>query len=535
MDTKSNDITNEREELDFILKSSVPGLVSDVKRSDSVIQAESPTASQEGGAAGHKVLVEPSIFNMGILLPPSLDFLKRLREVVPPGSDIVVTTLTSFLDDFLINVFLPQLEETLIDLSASTILEADAFQQDAQWSLHSQKPIFHGTSRFYNLISAFCTVLDNLPHDQAFSQLLIDQMVGYYDKCLSWYKVLVGRSAAHSSGRTLKAAATLAEGGEMHAVLLAMLEAGEDTSEDLINKEVHELLRMSRDDPLEGSDLIQDEKTITALCILHSSMRWLAAKFKQLRYISDSSTDSSRENPRRSQLQRRWTVVTSPDNLPQDGAVYLPLNQDTATAFDAALTSYTHLSTTVLLTLHAELRCRTLHHLSHALSTPLLLPLPVPDPDPSILTLTTSLASLDATLSSHLPDRQRAYLTTGLSSLIDALILSAFVPTSPSAPAQGEDGNHGNSNSNNSSSSNSGGKKEAPPATIKAMNANGSAKMHLSILILQQLLKTIETSTSSALSLSSSPFHSPNATSTHHLAKSTAFFDLFDAGAAAVV
>src|SRR4051812_5513414 len=96
MDTKSSELTTEREDLEFILKSSVPGLVSDSKRPEDL--SENNNINLDGSATGHRLLVEPSVFNMGILLPPSLDFLNRLKEVVPTGSDIVMSTLTSFLD-----------------------------------------------------------------------------------------------------------------------------------------------------------------------------------------------------------------------------------------------------------------------------------------------------------------------------------------------------------------------------------------------------------------------------------------------------
>ena len=141
MDVKSTELAAERDDLEFILKSSVPGLVSDSKRASDISENTS-SAMHDGSATGHKLLVEPSVFNMGILLPPSLDFLTRLKEVVPSGSDIVMSTLTSFLDDFLVNVFHPQLDETLVDLCAQTFIELDAFQQDPQWVLHSKKPIF---------------------------------------------------------------------------------------------------------------------------------------------------------------------------------------------------------------------------------------------------------------------------------------------------------------------------------------------------------------------------------------------------------
>ena len=160
MDKKSSDINSEREDLDFILKTSVPGLVSESKRPDAVDDSSGHNGN-DGGATGHKLLVDASVFNMGILLPPSLSFLKRLREVVPPTSDIVLSTLTSFLDDFLLNVFLPQLEETLVDLCTQSFIEADAFHQDPHWQRHAKKPVFKGATKIFTIIRAFCRLLDN--------------------------------------------------------------------------------------------------------------------------------------------------------------------------------------------------------------------------------------------------------------------------------------------------------------------------------------------------------------------------------------
>jgi exocyst complex component 4 len=79
---------------------------------------------------------------MAILLPPSLTFLNRLKEVVPPSSDIAMSTLTSFLDDFLINVFLPQFDETVVEMCSQIFIETDAFQQDPSWPTYTKKPVF---------------------------------------------------------------------------------------------------------------------------------------------------------------------------------------------------------------------------------------------------------------------------------------------------------------------------------------------------------------------------------------------------------
>ena len=127
--------------MDQILQASVPGLVSKSQRRSGVAHTIKATTSDSPGA-GHKLLTEPSVFNISLLLPPSLSFLQRLRDIVPIESDIAMSTLTSFLDDFLINVFQPQLEETVTELCTQSFIELDAFQEDTQWSQHAPKPIF---------------------------------------------------------------------------------------------------------------------------------------------------------------------------------------------------------------------------------------------------------------------------------------------------------------------------------------------------------------------------------------------------------
>lgn len=103
-------------------------------------QSSKDSVSKDGPAT-HRLLVEPSVFNIAILLPPSLSFLQRLKDIVPLDSDIAISTLTSFLDDFLINVFLPQLEETVTELCEASYTGLDGFQQDPLWQQEAPRPI----------------------------------------------------------------------------------------------------------------------------------------------------------------------------------------------------------------------------------------------------------------------------------------------------------------------------------------------------------------------------------------------------------
>ena len=141
IDPKSVDMATDQRDLDRILQASVPGLVSKSQRRSGVSH-HNTNVTTGGPVASHKLLVDPNVFNISSLLPPSLSFLQRLRDIVPQDSGIAMSTLTSFLDDFLVNVFQPQLEETVTESCTQSFAELDAFQMDTQWSQHAVRPIF---------------------------------------------------------------------------------------------------------------------------------------------------------------------------------------------------------------------------------------------------------------------------------------------------------------------------------------------------------------------------------------------------------
>ncbi|CRK12142.1 hypothetical protein BN1723_017265, partial [Verticillium longisporum] len=204
-DPKSVDMVTEYEALEGIIRAAVPGLTDSRKpgadkkaigRSNNIDGGnprKSATAgyeSKQNSSGTHKSLVEPSVFNMSLLLPPTLVFLQRLRTIVPPGSDLASSALTSFLDNFLVNVFQPQLDETLGKLADTIFGETTSFTQDQEWMQVARKPVFKGTTAFFTVVMAFCKMLTTIPPDQALSTLIIRQMMRYYDRCFGWFKSL---------------------------------------------------------------------------------------------------------------------------------------------------------------------------------------------------------------------------------------------------------------------------------------------------------------------------------------------------------
>lgn len=425
IDSGAADIKPQRDELVAVWQKFVPGLVS-LSRSDTTPTMSSANIG-DSSAAGHKLLVEPNVFNIGCLLPPSVMFLNRLKGIVPPNADIVVSTLSSFLNDFLINVFHPQLEYTLADFCSQSFTQLDAFQQDQNWSQVSTKPVFKGTVKFINIITAFCKMLDELTHDQIFSQLLITQMNNYYDKCNTWYNALVTRAQAESDGRRLKASAGFAETGELSAVASRLWESEDKDTSSLINEETTALINAIKRSPLEASDLISDRKGQAQLFLLYTSMKWLASRSKQLRRISEKATNSSNRRDSTMPVIKRSLTTSLLDKSSDDhNHVYLPLSSETANLFDGVVGAYQELADLALCTLHYELRCNIIHKLDQSVRGSFIYANKVETPDEDVLGLAVDLLEFDQEVKVYLQPAEHIFITRGCSNLIDSMLVHAL-------------------------------------------------------------------------------------------------------------
>ena len=126
------------------------------------------------------------------------------------------------------------------------------------------------------------------------------------------------------------------------------------------------------------------------------------------------------------------------------------------------------------MTLHIDIRCGIIHMLARILKGHYFLDQPTNEPDPNVLSLNADLLSFDDTLTVHLPDNEYQFITQGLSLLLEHVLITNA-------------------------------------SQISAMNKNGSERMLLNILVLQQNIKSIENNGS--------------------LSRSTEFYEYFQKGA----
>ena len=134
---QQSDRKTDEEEIYKLLETSVPGLVLQRERAKADLSLLGTARGMDSAVTGHKLLISPDPFNIVYLLPATISFLDRVKELIPSShhpfladscrSSLVASTVTSFLDEFLVAVFLPQLEDTVSD-AFSRITGEDMFQ-----------------------------------------------------------------------------------------------------------------------------------------------------------------------------------------------------------------------------------------------------------------------------------------------------------------------------------------------------------------------------------------------------------------------
>ena len=155
-------------------------------------------------------------------------------------------------------------------------------------------------------------------------------MLRYYDRCFGWFKTLVTKTQeAASDAQGMRASAVMALGTSDISETMKNLWTSENLDRELLEKEVGLLIMQTNEKRLDISDIISDRDTISSLCLLYTSMKWLAIKVVGLRHITKHDTDSSRASLPK-QEKRRWTLLNDPTKAASEqGPVYLPMTQET--------------------------------------------------------------------------------------------------------------------------------------------------------------------------------------------------------------
>ena len=134
------------DELSKVLKETVPGLVTAGPADGAPAAPISAVASFDDRSSvdsghHHRLLIAPDALHVTVLFQPTLAWLDSVTAAFPTSLAAPITETQSLLDRFVLNIYLPQLEEKVQTLFQDIISAPDAFHEDPGWKNLSTAPL----------------------------------------------------------------------------------------------------------------------------------------------------------------------------------------------------------------------------------------------------------------------------------------------------------------------------------------------------------------------------------------------------------
>ncbi|KAF8973579.1 exocyst complex component sec8 [Flammula alnicola] len=351
-----------------VLKDTMPGLAPTAAGDNAQTIISNVTDDRLLGAdQHHRLLIRPDAFHVTVLFQPTLSYLQRISEILPSGVESAQAS-SAVLDEFVLTVYLPQLEEKVSDLFHEAVTGTEAFQPDPMsWRL-SEQPLAKASTQLMALINSLCAMLNTSPfHRENYSRLILGVVIQFYQRCSDRFQMLT----------TLPAAETVAK-----------------------------------------QDLISSTRNLAALASLHRSVRLKPRPEDATAIVS----------PTNSNLLRADAILPNMPILPPETDLehlQLPLSREMALRFQALLKTYDQLSTLILDTIRIDLRCRAIHYLDSAMTDGTYdSNYEAVEPDPHIVDLNTELVQCNEFMMVSLPKKERKYLFSGLGHLMEHKLIA---------------------------------------------------------------------------------------------------------------
>ncbi|KAG0169785.1 hypothetical protein DFQ29_009538 [Apophysomyces sp. BC1021] len=471
---------NVRVTLQNAFKKQVHGFASaDNKKSDLVLHSSIiDKYANDMVSKGHKLLVKPDAYNVSVLLKPTMAFLQRLREVFPNYDDQNAEGFGNFLDDFAANVFLPQIEEKVMQLIHHATVGLDAFQDDRNYKNYSKYPIVKSAVALISVIQSLCRTMHSMPfHAEEYLRMIEVVLLKYYEKCYQRFYSTVAKGSAYTGREANVAEMDISTSGDwaQDESLVGLLAQNPFFNDEMktdfefikaLNQaEITMELKLKNERQLEAEELIFDNKRLVALGRLYHSLKWFVREIWELRTPNQNTRKPTFSSPTEiaesngsegfteASGSLRWAQSSHRASTADEaGFTMLPLHGETGGRFDQLLTTYQQLAETCLFTLRLEGRCHTMYYLEMAIREGnYFLEDETFEPDPYVITLNSDLMGIDDCINASLPPKDEMFAFDGLPALAVHLLIS-------------------------------------DASYIKRMNTNGVQKMVRNILALQQNL-----------------------------------------------
>ncbi|KAH7930548.1 exocyst complex component sec8 [Leucogyrophana mollusca] len=426
------------DELTRVLKDIMPGLVQN--SSDTAVQATLSSVGTDDRLLGvgqhHRLLIRPDAFHVSVLFQPTLAFLNRVSEILPSGVESA-RSASEVLDDFVLQVYLPQLEEKISLLFHQAVTGPEAFQPDPLSTRFSPQPIFKASTQLMALINSLCAMLRTTPfHRENYSRLIVGVIIQFYQRCSDRFQDLVSAQTtdpAEGSPSPLVLAAQWAQKSELSPCLSELFATPESNTvirQQLCRQETHLEMSFLSQASINKSDLVASTRKLAALCGLYRSVAWFTAELDALKSAPEGAlsptTPASRLEPMTMSTPFAATpfLPLMPQVSPED-QLNLPLSREEALRFGALLRTYNQLAEIILNTIRIDIRCRTVHYLDAALRHGNYhIDHEAGEPDPYVVDLNSELSKCDSFASSTLQKEEQQFIFMGLEHLMEHLLIS---------------------------------------------------------------------------------------------------------------
>lgn len=490
IDTKQHELKEQNDILKQAFEKSVPGLVSSAGNTD-YDETFNPYLSTESSAT-HTLLVTPSFFNIRVMLEPTVQFLQKASTVFPPK---VLKPSGEMIETFLVEMCLPQLEIALSHVYEALLTGpaqggVDVFEYSNKWHNVSKLPILQAVISFSEMLQRTSALLGmtNL-YRKHYVQLVLNLIRRFtslvkehYDSKVVYQETSEERNAGYTNGPTKvttkrKLAATWASSETTRKLLTSasLFEYDEDYSESSTEPPYRpefdfyhskrSAQKAKHRTPITENDLLSFSM-FQGIAALATSLRWFSVKLRQLRKVGETEKpdDTATGSTLTTTLRRRWILMEEIKSIDSESRsiddydvtdLGITLAGESITEFDKEVDSIDQLCETCILTLKADLRCRTIYYIDKTMQEgEYYLPADTDECDSYVGKLDNDIIKCDAVCTEALVEGDKAVINAGLAKFIDELLITS---------AEG----------------------------LPHLNEHGVKKMNNNILVLQQMFKSI--------------------------------------------
>ncbi|KAI8614367.1 Sec8 exocyst complex component-specific domain-containing protein [Chytriomyces sp. MP71] len=386
-------------------------------------------------STGHRLLINPDPYNVLIAFKPTMSFVKKIEFMISHTTG----RFTIFLDDFILSVFMPSMEERVLEYFHMFVNGSEAFVTDYNQDI-SQMPLVKSAVALTVLIQAMCRTLFIMPvHQIEFIRMIEMVLVKYYEKILSRYRSLMAGEQLHEDyqGVGIISAGWACEDDIVQLLLKnTYFTPGTpnlDTNKALAESETYVEMKFKKERSFDRREILFDNRILQAIAHMHYSIDWLIAQIAHLRVTEKSIRRiPPLLKPRYQEAVESNEYMHDPrassESLPplmfeNEDDVQLPLNEEMTSRFDSILNYYQELSETYLFALHVEIRCHAMYYLDLAMREGAYHLENEPyEPDSYINALNQDLIMIQETVGLALPLRKIRFLYDGLSYLITHIL-----------------------------------------------------------------------------------------------------------------